>query len=74
MERLKKLYSITELTNNIIKQIAKEQCVPESYALDNIVQSFYRMTHKNQPVQSLGEPGTDEYYKNYSKNIKKNVK
>lgn len=50
MKRVKKLFNITETTIAIIQKIAKDQMLPESYALDNICLNYYRMLYKGQTI------------------------
>lgn len=52
MKRVKKLFNITESTIAIIQKIAKDQMLPESYALDNICLNYFRMLYKGQPIPS----------------------
>lgn len=47
MKRMNKNYNITEQTNAIIKAVAEDLSLPDSYALDNICLSYWRMAHKN---------------------------
>lgn len=51
MKRMKKMYSIKETTVKIIKQEANKIAMPESYALDNIVEEWKRLKdskHRNE--------------------------
>ena len=67
--RMKKLYSITEQTYQIIKKLADEQQIPESYAVDNMAINYWRMTHKGQDFKPVY--GSDEYWNQIAKESKK---
>lgn len=53
--RMKKMYSITQTTAATIQTLAKEQEMPESFALDNIIANYWRMMKKNTPQPTIYE-------------------
>lgn len=73
MKRMKKLYSITEQTIAIIQKLAQEQCITESYALDNMALNYYRMTHKNQNVPTIATIKTKESKQEKKEKLKKEI-
>jgi len=64
MKRMKKMYSITKQTEAIIKELAREISMPESYALDNMAINYWRMTHKGKdiPYQQTAEEMEKELF------------
>jgi len=77
MKRMKKMYSITGLTDAIIKRLAEEINMPESYALDNMTLNYWRMTHKGKDMPipteikvNVKKGLTDEEWIAYDKAVK----
>lgn len=67
MKRMKKLYSLKETTIKFIKEWANDQCISESWALDQIVENFQRIIESKRKNKEQKEIEAPQWYKDMLK-------